>query len=88
MVVILMIVLLVNLGGVTIESFKARNVDLAWRLGVVRLIESEEGDSRDEFEGDREGVGIRRWCHGHGGGRDACPSLWGKGHDLVVRRLN
>jgi len=75
MVVILMIVLLINLGGVVIERFKARNVDLAWGLGVVRLIESEEDDSRDEFEGDRDGVGIRRWCHGHGGERDACPWL-------------
>jgi len=55
-VIIALLLLRVNLGGVVIEGSKTRNLDLACGLGVVRLIEGEEDDSRDEFEGDRERV--------------------------------
>ncbi|KAF8801493.1 hypothetical protein BYT27DRAFT_7216149 [Phlegmacium glaucopus] len=55
-VIIALLLLRVNFGGVVIEEFKGRSLDLACGLGLVRLIEGEEDDRRDEFEGDREGV--------------------------------
>lgn len=41
-----------NLGGVVLEGFGERNLDLSCGLGVVKLIEGEEEESREDEEGD------------------------------------